>query len=280
MRPYPSVPHVEDVPALLDGGHLWLQELLDAPRFRFQLRESGVLRFGDGERTFRQGEVPLAYEHAVSHVRRTLERDGLRDAVDDVESVVFFARAMHRRGLDYEWLRTPSVLGVDVWDAERERFLPPDAVEAVFERLGLEPVNTIQKEVRATDFQPDAAAIPDSAWRDGPAAGLLLRNKTGGRAKLPNPDARGQLTPEPITGDPDELAEQYATDRLLRTVAERMESEQLTVEALFDRVMETVLRSMHDRFEHGQSTVAVDEFRSAVAARTQTWLAETQEADA
>lgn len=276
VKRYPSVPYVEDAPALLDGGHLWVQELLDGAHLRFRMEPSGALRFGDRERVFRDGDVPLAYEHAVRHVRESLDRAALRAAVDDVGSVVFFAEAMHRQAVAYDWLRMPSVLGVDVWNEDSGRFLPPDAVEQIYERLGLEPVNTFEKEVRAADFQPASATFPQSAWRDGPAAGLFLRNKTGGRSKLPNPAVDLDADPAPLTETAEVLAARYADDERLRRVAEVVETREgaVTFESLFDRAFESILRETHVRLDHGQTTVDVGEFRSAVAARCRAWLAE------
>ena len=272
MKSYPPVPHVDDAPELFEGGHLWLQELLDGAHLRFRLEDSGALRFGDSRRTFRDGEVPLAYRHAVRQVRETLDRRALRAAVDDPTAVVFFAEAMHRRSVDYEWHRTPHVLGFDVWDGDAERFLPPDAVERVYEKLGLRPVNAFRKEVRAADFDPDPGAIPASAWRDGPAAGLFVRNKTGGRAKLPNPAVETDVDPEPLSGSAEGLADRYVTDERLRRVAGDLEG--VAFDPLFEGVVESVLREAGERFAHEGTTVDLGEFRSVVAERTRAWLAD------
>jgi len=274
VKTYPSVPRVDDAPDLLEGGHLWVQELLDGAHLRFQLRSSGVLRFGSRRGTFGD-DPPLAYGHAVRHVQRALDREALRTAVDDVETVTFFAEAMHRQAVDYDWHRTPSVLGFDVWDEDRDQFLPPDAVERVFERLGLETVNAFEKEVRAADFDPDVESFPPSAWRDGPAAGLFVRSKTGGRATLPNPAVDLSAAPDPLTGTAEALAARYATDARLERVAAAIEREAgaVTFDPLFEGVLESVFRAAHDRLTHGGTEVAVAEFRSAVAARTDEWLA-------
>lgn len=272
MKTYPSVPHLDEASNPLEG-HLWLQELLDGAHLRFQLRESGVIRFGDREGVF-HGDVPLAYGHAVRHVREAFDREALRSAVDDVESVVFYAEAMHRQAVDYEFERTPSVLGFDVFDADREQFLPPDRVESVFERLGLQPVNTFRKELRASEFRADPSSIPESAWYDGPAAGVFVRDKTGGRAKLPNPAVDTEADPEPLEGTAEEVADRYVTDVRLRRIAERVETrgQPADFDALFDRVFEDVLREIHGRLLHPRSSVEIGEFRSAVAAETREWL--------
>ena len=131
MKRYPPVPHVDSAPeGLFESGHLWVQELIDGAQLRFRLRTSGRLEFGDSRRRFGD-DPPEPYRHAVRHVRETLDREALRSAVDDVETVVFVGEATHRRTIDYEFGRMPSVLGLDVWDADRGAFLPPDGVERV-----------------------------------------------------------------------------------------------------------------------------------------------------
>lgn len=275
MKRHPPTPELADAPeALLDGGHLWVQEHLDGPPFRFRLRSTGGIETGDGERRFRDGEVPLPYEHAVRHVREHLDRAALRDAVDDVASVTFLAVAMHRQGVDYDWHRTPSVVGVDVFDADRDRYLPPDGVETVYERLGLESVTTFRKEVRAVDFDPTDATMPDSAYYDGPVAGLLIRDKTGNRAVISNPAVESAVDPEPLSMSAEEAADRYATDRRFRRAARSLEADgrAVTVDALFERTVESVLRAAHDRLLHPESAVEWSAFRSAVAARTRAWL--------
>ncbi|PSP83987.1 hypothetical protein BRC83_06215 [Halobacteriales archaeon QS_1_68_17] len=277
MKTYPSIPRVENAPPeLFASGHLWIQEKIDGANFRFQLRESGVVRFGGRNRTFDPDDVPTPYRHAVRHVRERLDRSALRAAVDDVESVVFFGEATHRHAVDYDWDRLPSVLGFDVWDGAAGQFLPPDAVEGVFERLGLEPVNAVEKEVRATDFDPESYEIPASAWYDGPAEGVVVRDKTGHRAKLHHPTFREVDETVPVDGTPAELARRYVTDRRLEKLAAKLErgGRPVTVDALFERALADVVREEHKQLFHGDSAVDMRAFRSAVAARTREFLDE------
>ncbi len=275
MKAYPPVPHVEDAPpGLLESGHLWLQELVDGGQLRFQLRESGVLRFADSRRPFGD-EIPPPYRHAVRHVRESLDREALRTAVDDVETVTFVAVSTHRRAVPYDLARTPSVLGLDVWDEDRGEFLPPDATERAFDRLGLATVNTFRREVRAADFDPSPAAIPDSAWYDGPAAGLVVRNKTGDVATLPNPAVDREPSFAPLEGDADAVADRLVTDALLQRVVDRLPPDrEPTYDAVFDRVEDALLRAHHGRLAHRGIDLDRGAFSAAVGRRVREWLAE------
>lgn len=275
MKSYPPLPDVTETDSeFLDRGHLWIQELVDGGQMRFRMRGSGALEFGDSTRTFYPGDAPLPYRHAVRHVSESLDRDALRAAVANVEDVVFFGEATHRQSVDYDWGRTPSFLGFDVWSGDRDQFLPTDAVEKIFDRLGLDPVNAVQKEVRAVDFHPERYEMPRSNWYDGPVAGVVLRNKRGVRAKLPNDDVRDAGTTDPASGTPEELAREFATDCRIDAVAERLERRgwAVTAEAVYDRLFESILREEHQRLLHPRADVDHREFRAALAARTREFL--------
>lgn len=270
MKQFPPIPPAEDAPELFESGHLWIQEYVDGATLRFRLRESGLFEFGDADRTFETDEGPVSYRHAVRHVRERVDRAALREAVDDVESVVFVGVATHRHAVDYDWDRLPSVLGVDVWNAAEERFLPPDAVEQVYDRLGLDAVNTFDKEVRAVDFDPESYEVPASAWHDGPAAGVVVRNKTGDRAKLRHPEVREADESVPVDATAEQLAEEYVTRQRVESVARELEDDErrVTVESATDRIVERLAREEHARLFGGDRTVDPAAFRSAVAART------------
>ncbi len=275
MKQYPSVPTVDTAPdSLLERGHLWIQEKIDGVGVRFQLQDSGMIRLGDSERVFKADDVPPSYHHILRHLREKLNREALHAAVGDVESVVFFGDATVKRTIDYDWERTPSFLGYDVWFADEERFLPPDAVEKVYEMLGLHPVNAFQKELRAVDFDPDSYEIPASNWYDGPAAGVVLRNKTGDRAELSREfEAEDEATP--VEGSA-ELADELGTDRRFRRVATRLESQgrPVTVDTLYERVFEDIAREENDRLFQGRGSFDVGEFRSQLAALTSEFVAD------
>jgi hypothetical protein len=276
MKRYPEIPRVADAPdELFETGHLWLLEYVDGAQLRFQLRESGAIRFGDRERVYDDPDaIPAPYEHAVRHVRERLDRAALRGAVEDPGSVVFFGESTHKRRIEYDWDRLPSFLGVDVYSAAEGSFRPPGAAEKIFERLGLEPVNAVEKELHTRDFDPESYAIPQSAWYDGPAAGVVVRNKRGGRAKLLHPDFGAPEDAEPIDASAEAVAERYATDERFERIADDLDArgEAVTFERLYDRAVVDIVREKHRRLYHGASSVDMAAFRSAVAARARTFL--------
>ena len=307
MRRFPPLPDLDDEEAPDDvlEGHLWLLELIDGSGLRFRMDDSGLLRFGGPEATYADLDaVPLALRPAVRRVRERFDREALRSAVDDPAGVTFFGVATHRRGTDYDWDRLPSFLGTDVWVSGGDEtdagttggaFRPPDSVAAIFEGVGLDPVNAVAREVNARDFDPDRYAVPASAWRDGPAAGVVVRNKRGGRGRIvrgvvdEGDDDRAESGDPADAGsgdsvDSDELAATHAgRERFERIVAglERR-GDPATVDALADRTIEAVARETSLRFgtEHsGPAGIDVARFRASVVERARAFLDDRRAGD-
>lgn len=263
MKGFPRVPTGAAAVESELSGHLWVLEALAGDPFRFRLRADGRIEFGDDERTF-DGDPPAVYRAAVRHVRERLDRERLRTALADPSSVTFLGTATVHRGIDYDWTRLPPFLGREVHDGEA--FLGPGAVEGIYERLGLDPANAVGKELRAADFDPDRYDHPRSAWYDGPAAAVVLRDKTGGRVRLPNPAAGGR-DPDPIDGDPDDVAARLVTDRRVERAVQSLDARDRPTgfDAVFERVLDAIHREAADRLGDGRTDLDPGALRSAVA---------------
>lgn len=276
MDKFPSIPRVGNAPdQLFHEGHLWLLEKVDGANFRFQLQQSGLLRFGDRNRVYNDpAAVPEPYQHAVRHIRENLDRTVLQNVVDDVENVVFFGEAMHHHTIEYDWECTPPFLGFDVWSVETQSFRPPDAVEQIFEQLGIQPVNVFERERRARDFNPNSYTVPQSKWYDGPAEGVIIRNKRDQRAKLLHPDFRELDETVPIDGSAKELAAKYATEQRFEKLAAKLEDrgQPAVFETLYEPVLEDIVREEHKQLHHGDSATNMEKFRSEVAVLTRKFL--------
>ena len=289
MKRYPAVPDVDDVDAgFFDGGHVWVQELVAGELVRVGVRASGALRVGTRRREFAVGEEPLRYRHAVQYLREELDVDALRDAVADVESVTLFGVATQYAGVPYDWARTPSVLGVDVWDADAAAFLRVDAAERALDAFGLDAVNVLRKEVHVRDYGFADEPIPDSAWYDGPAAGVVVRKKTGERLAIRNDDAVGERPRDPpvdaaagrldATAVADATATRERFERVARVVRER--GLPVTFDAVYDRLLAAIYRETHDWLLDegdggGDATgrgFDLGAFRNAVAERTNEYV--------
>jgi hypothetical protein len=215
------------------------------------MEDSGLLVFGDRTRVF--DDVPPPYEHAVRHVETAFDRDAFRAAVDDPSTYVFLGIAPCYVGVEYEWNRIPPFLGHGIWSEDRGRLLPIDKAERVFERLDLTPVNSFEKEVNVRDFHPGRYSIPDSAWYNGPAAGVLVENRRGGSAVVRNEAVDNRPAPEPIRGDPADIAALLVTeDRLERAIAAvESDGQSVTTTAVRERIFEHIVQEEYIRLDSG-----------------------------
>jgi hypothetical protein len=276
VKQYPAIPRLADAPSDLLEGHLWLIEKVDGAHLRFQLQEEGYLRFGDRNRVYDPEDVPEPYQHAVRHIREEFDRPALREAVENVEDIVFFGVATHEHTIEYDWDHTPSVLGYDIWDASEGQFRPLASVEQIFESLGLDAVNVFERERPARDFDPDSFTIPDSAYYDGPAAGVVVRNKQGQRGTLVHPQVADADESVEVDTSVEGLARRYATDEYFETVASRLEDKKwdVTVDVFYEHALEDILRRNHRTLFQSRPPVDMEAFKSEVAALVRAYLDE------
>lgn len=210
---------------------------------------------------------PRRYHAAIRQVREHLDRDVLYEAIDRVEDVTFIGVATYRRRIDYDWQRLPAFVGLDVWFEEKGAFRPPDAVEGIYDRLGIEPVNAIDREVRVRDFDLDRQSFPPSSWYDGPVTGLLIKNKRGGRGRLHNPAIDEELSTDSTNQSPEAIVDDYPVHELFKRVKSDLEGVEkpIRVGTIVKRSMEVLYREQHHRLGRAKSRVDPEELRSTLA---------------
>lgn len=264
MHPYPSLPPATGVPGDHLQGHLWVQEYVAGLPVRASVATSGLITFGDADRQFDAGAEPLPYRETARYVRERLDVDQLRAAVDDAASVTFHGVATARQGFDYDWNRLPPFLGTEIQTAARG-LLPADATDRILDRLGLSAVNTFDREVPADHLTPDSYSVPESAWYDGPAAGVVLRDKHGARALV-----RGATLGEPTPVEAADLVRAVDDARLDRIAADlEYSGRKATVDAVRDRLVAALAREAGDRLD--AADVGEQALREAALERVVRW---------
>ena len=257
------------------SGHVWVQELPTGAEFRFQVAASGLVTFVTSEGSYdTAAAVPPQFRLAADLINQRLDRKALEAATDDPSDVTFCGIATRNEGIDFDWQKVPAFVGVDVWSGRQDRFLPLDSATSVYERLGLPTLPAIDKEVAAAhaDFTQyaDESALPQSAWRDGHAVGVLIRDKSGGRAAVWSEQETTE--PEHDSQSAAELAAEYATaDRIERAVATlRTDKHSVTVDTVSDQLVAEIARESYtDLFSDGEFIASLSAFQSAVAERVQ-----------
>lgn len=272
MEPCPETPALKDVDL---SGHVWVQELPRGAQFRFQVAPSGLVTFATTEHSFDTiTALPPQFRRAAASINERLDHGALEAATDDPSDVTFCGIATRNEGIEYDWKSLPPFVGVNVYSGRKSQFLSPDSATGVFNRLGIPTLPAIDKELNAAhaDFTryEDESGFPQSAWREGHAAGILIRDKSGGRAVAWAEEANVKSTSEPKSAT--ELANEYATDeRITQTIAAlRAEERSVTVDTIRDRLVADVARESYvDLFSDGDFLASLSEFESTVAERVQ-----------
>lgn len=275
MTSFPETPPLSENPQL--SGHLWIQELVTGRRLGFQVAPSGLTSFGTPERSFEGAEVPPQYRRATEGVRENLDLAALRSAVGDAdtESVTFFGVATLYEGIEYDWSDLPPFLGVDIWSDEQDAYLSPDAAARAYDSLGLSALPAFEKEASAeyTDLERYVSGeMPASEFRDGAAAGVLVRDKSGGRGESWREEGTESASTEL---SPEEAAGRYVTqERIEETVESLSETEgSPTVEEVIERVVADTAREEYSNIYTDDDCVFPEsDFRSAVAERVRRHL--------
>jgi len=133
-------------------------------------------------------------------------------------------------------------------------------------------VNVFEREIRARDFDPQSYSVPPSKWYDGPAAGVIIWNKKGERAKLLRSDLEESPKQDLTEATPETLAREYVTRRTLDALVDELErtEQAVTFTLLYERALEESARKAHDVLS--DSRVERDEYRSAVASLIREFL--------
>ena len=272
MKQCPETPSLGDAEF---SGHVWVQELPTGGEFRFQVAPSGLVTFATPEESFETAAaVPPQFCRAAQLINEQLNREALEAATDDPSDVTFCGIATRNEGIEYDWDAVPPFVGVDIWSGRKEQFLSPDAATSVFGQLGLPTLPAIDKELAAahTDFTQyeDESEFPRSEWRDGGAAGVLIRDKSGDRGVswCLEPSEAPAYEPQSVV----DMATEYATDeRIEQTIAElRAGGHSLTVDSIRDRLVADVVQESYvDLFSDGKFIASLSAFQSVVAERVQ-----------
>ncbi|QZX99965.1 hypothetical protein [Halobaculum rubrum] len=271
----PSLATVSD--RFLEGGHVRVEELLDGTVVGIELGREGRLRlaFPDTSTDGRPDaawtaadSAPPRYDFAVRYLERRFDRNALRSAVGDPTAVTVWGIAVHRRHRGYDWDIAPPVVGLDI--EHPGTTLLPHELDRAFDGLGLPTPPTIDTEVHVRGLSADGLEPPETRWGEGTALGVLYRKKGGGLATTRAPAYRdAPPEPEPITESAETYAAEIASPETIGSAATGLESDgrSPTVTALTDRVMDRTLRDRFLQITHGETTLAIDTLRSAVARR-------------
>jgi len=169
---YPKIKRVgsPENKGIFQAGTVVVEEKLDGANFRFGWdSELDKLRFGSRNVELTDRDNYGDFEMAVRTVRaieKLLEPD-----------YIYFAEYMIPHTIKYDWSKTPTLVGFDVYDTIKCRFLDHEEAKEMFKNIFIEFVPII--DVRdAEEITPDYLdkVIPQSKYYNGLAEGVVFKN--------------------------------------------------------------------------------------------------------
>lgn len=193
MKKYPKLRYPDDKKSdgLRADGDIIVQEKLDGANFRFTLEENLDEQYHTDERDLVFGSRNIQFKNAkdenkqfaepIRYVRETVNDDAVRSVQDTLDAeVTLFGEAMMPHTLTYNFEDIPAFVGFDIWDHEHHQFVPPSDAEHLFTNImGLQYAPILDR-VSVDDWGDYAVNVPQSAYGDVKAEGVVLKNPTTG----------------------------------------------------------------------------------------------------
>lgn len=170
MKKYPKIFALdkEETEGLLDGK-LIIQEKIDGGNFRFMFKDDLMIVGSRTQVLDDSNENITAWERVIKYLSEQT-KDKKK------EGVIFFGEAILRHTLNYDFDKMPAFLGFDVWDIDKEVFLPYKKVVKLFKQYNIELCPFIKEGVWGKDLSEKDLEIPRSKYVDNWAEGIMIKN--------------------------------------------------------------------------------------------------------
>ena len=163
-----------------DDDDIIVEEKMDGANTRVYILDDKII-FGSRnvQLTSNDGtidNIPRNFKRSNEYIHKKLA------AIDmhRYSGLILFGETMVRHTLDYDWLHIPPMLMFDIYDTKTGNYLPYDKKIAIFNELDLPVVPLVmrKKAVELRKIKIDDDFVPKSAWRNGRAEGVVLKNYT------------------------------------------------------------------------------------------------------
>lgn len=264
------------------NGKLVIQEKMDGANFRFHIDADGDFTFGSRNVSYENvpdEDIPNDFRPTIEYVVDTINDSQLETSVEQFGPLTIFGESMHSHTLEYEWDSVPRFLGFDVYKHDSDAWMKPETARDVIKLCGLEACPQIAVVHDVAECDVDEYCPPQSAYRDGNAEGIVVRNThTNVRAKYvteqfaeKHGEANSGEYDKTTTSDAERMANRYTGDnnqRIRKTVHKLVDEgytmEMPLMEQLGPRVIEDIAIEEADEFICENWTVDFHEFRKHI----------------
>ena len=159
---------------------LLFKEKVDGANFRFTVIEhegDKKLLFGSKNVEYKingkldcEKNVDSRFKDAINFIREKVVAEKVN------KDYTFFVENMVKHSLDYNWSETPQVIGFDIYNNKKEKYLKWDKTEEIFKELGITTTPLVEKK-KVEKLSPEDYKIPESNYRDGKMEGVVIINQ-------------------------------------------------------------------------------------------------------
>ena len=171
FKQYPKIFRVghEKCKGIFSKGKVVVEEKMDGANVRWCYDpEQDCIRFGS-----RKMELTNAKDYG--QFKRFAEWVKQLNPDDLVPGYIYYAEYMIPHTIQYDWSKTPMLLGFDVWDGEK--FLNWHDAKSLFENITVAFVPVLDvRPVTAIDEEYLNDVIPESKYYNGLAEGVVFKN--------------------------------------------------------------------------------------------------------
>ncbi|MFB6186476.1 MAG: hypothetical protein ABEI86_06370 [Halobacteriaceae archaeon] len=221
-----------------------------------------MIQYHSQNQTFTQNESPPKFIPAVNYIENNLQRDVLYQSLESVDTISFQGIATYSNGIDYNWNKLTSFLGVEVIDLTEQVYKPPAQVHQIYDEIGLAPLNAINREVHLRDFHPEGYSMPQSNWYDGQVYGVLLRDKGTKRAVLHNESIEATKSKE--TASRTNQKEPLSAQQIKQYIQQRHVEIQSDLSTTADTLLANIIREHYTEYFTQVQKDDIPEFRSTI----------------
>ena len=162
----------KDTEGIFDNGIVIVEEKMDGANVRWMLdSENEELRFGSRKVELTHAKDPGQFTRFVEWLKENIS------VMDLEEDYVYYAEYMIPHTIQYNWRKTPLILGFDIYDCHAEEFVTLEEAQELFENINVPfvPVIDIRDSSEITLDYLDKV-IPESKYYNGTAEGVVFKN--------------------------------------------------------------------------------------------------------
>jgi len=183
FKTYPKVFRVghKNTQGIFNKGIIVVEEKLDGANVRWMYDTSrSLFRFGSRKVELTEAKDPGQFRKFVEWLNEHISFSDLE------EDHIYFAEYMIPHTIQYDWDKTPLIIGFDVYNCNTEKFIPLDEAIELFKNIKVPFVPVIDQRP-FYEITPDYLdkVIPQSKYYNGTAEGVVFKNyETQQLAKL------------------------------------------------------------------------------------------------